>query len=225
MSTPYYQDEHVTLWHGDCLEVTAWLEADVLVTDPPYGQDYAPTGLHSRADVRLAARPTIAGDGDTGARDTALLAWGRRPAVIFGTWRLPLPPGATPRHRLIWHKAGRKPGVSPHPWFPTDEEIWLIGDGWQGKPRGTVITTTEAREREPARVGHPTPKPVGLMTILVEKAPPGAIADPFAGSGSTLVAAAALGRRAIGVELDERYCEIAAKRLAQGVLDFGEVSA
>ena len=98
----------------------------------------------------------------------------------------------------------------------------LLGSGWIGKPTGTVLTTHEQRSLEPGRIGHPTPKPLSLMSALIAKCPPGTIADPFAGSGSTLVAAKALGRRAIGVELEERYCEIAARRLAQDVLDFGD---
>ena len=222
MSAPYYQDEHVTLYHGDCLEIPEWLTADVLVTDPPYGIAWPAGRLHSERSARDAAVQSITGDEDTAVRDGALSLWGSKPAVIFGSWRKPLP--RTPDHRLIWHKAGRHPGVSPHPWYATDEEVWLVGSGWTGKPTPTVLTTTEQRSMEPGRVGHPTPKPVALMEALITKCPPGVVADPFAGSGSTLVAARNLGRKAIGVELEERYCEIAARRLSQDALPLWDLA-
>ena len=216
----YYEDESIRLYHGDCLQIDAWLEADVLVTDPPYGIAWRAAGLHSDRTRRQSATMSITGDESVAARDDVLGMWGDRPAVVFGSWREPRPPKVT--HRLIWHKAGRKPGVSPAPYFPNDEEVYLLGGGWQGKPTPTVLTTTEPRERQPSEIGHPTPKPIGLMERLVNKCPEGVIADPFAGSGATLLAARNLGRKAIGVELEERYCEVIAKRLAQGVLNFGE---
>ncbi len=103
------------------------------------------------------------------------------------------------------------------------EEIYLIGT-WTKKTtrRGSVITTTSSPSELTNRTGHPTPKPVGLMEVIIESAPSGVIVDPFAGSGSTLAAARNLGRKAIGVELEERYCEIIAKRLDQMCLDLGD---
>ena len=224
---PYYADETVTLYHVDCREVTEWLAADVLVTDPPYGIAWVQGRLGGAGGIQrrreAAARgQSIAGDESVSARDDILLRWADRPALVFGSWRLPRPEGTA--HRLIWHKAGRYSAVSPHPFFPNDEEIYVIGRGWVGPPLASIITTTEQRSMEPGRIGHPTPKPLTLMERLIAKCPPGIIADPFAGSGSTLVAAKALGRTAIGVELEERYCEAAARRLSQGVLDFGDAS-
>ena len=105
------------------------------------------------------------------------------------------------------------------PWGPSDEEIYVLGGGWVGRREGTVVRAN--RLSGSASVDHPTPKPTALMERLIEKCPPGTIADPFAGSGSTLLAARNLDRRAIGVELEERYCEVIAKRLARGVLDLG----
>ena len=217
MVTPYYDADGITLYHGDCREITEWLTADVLVTDPPYGIAWAAGALHRVRSIRRGAVQSIAHDEDVAARDAALEMWGKsRPAVIFGSWRKPRPEPIT--HRLIWHKQGRYPGVSPASIFPNDEEVYLVGAGWVGKPAPSVFTTTEARHLQPALIGHPTPKPLQLMEFLLSRCPLGVVADPFAGSGSTLLAARAQGRLAIGVELEERYCDLIASRLAQGDL-------
>lgn len=217
---PYYQDEHVILYHADCLQHLDILDtADVLVTDPPYGMDYQSA---RRSDNPL---DRIKGDQDTETRDAVIAAWGDKPALVFGRWSVQAP--RNEKQRLIWWKEGN-PGMGNlnMPFGPAHEDIHLLGTGWDrkstGLPRiGSVIPTRGLRggsHGEENATGHPTPKPVALMEFLIKRCPPGIIIDPFAGSGSTLRAAKNLGRSAIGFEIEEKYCAIAAERLAQEVL-------
>lgn len=221
----YYEDEFVELHLGDCRAVRGWTRADVLVTDPPYGMGF-------QSNMRKGGKlDRIEGDRDTEVRDAVVDLWGdRKPALMFGRWSVPAPAGE--RQRLIWHKANT-PGMGDLsiPWGPAHEEIHLLGRGWDvaatGEKRiGSVITTNGARggaAGDENVTGHPTPKPVSLMEALIARTPPGVIADPFAGSGATLIAARNLGRRAIGVELEERYCELIVRRLSQQAFDFSSL--
>jgi DNA modification methylase len=209
----YYQDDLVTLHLGDCREIDEWLAADVLVTDPPYGMAYVSN--------RAAAGPSkaIAGDASPELRDAALALWGtQKPAIVFGTWRVDKPAGI--RQTGYWDK-GDDPGTGDlsMPWGNSAEEFYVLGRGWVGK-RGTNVLRCRGYSHVD-RPNHPTPKPTALMERLLVNCPPGVIADPFAGSGATLIAARNQGRRVVGVELEEPYCELIATRLDQGALDFG----
>lgn len=208
--TPYYDADGITLYLGDCREVTAWLDADVLVTDPPYGMGYVSNSS------KYGHSDPIAGDADPRLRDDMLALWGDKPALVFGTWRVTRPKA---RALLVWDK-GDSPGMGDLklPWGPSHEEVYVLGDGFTGKRTGGVLRFPTLPPSAGYRPDHPTPKPVALMESLIAKCPPGLVADPFAGSGSTLLAARGGGRRAIGVEVEERYCELIASRLAQGDL-------
>ncbi|MDE2107533.1 MAG: site-specific DNA-methyltransferase [Patescibacteria group bacterium] len=213
---PYYQDDLVTIYHGDCLEITEWLDADVLITDPPYGINY----LSGARRNRLAA--SITGDKDASLRDKVIERWGDRPAIIFGTWRVNRPLGTVAR--LIWDTKGALGmGDLSIPWKPSDQEIYILGSGFSGRRTSNVLSFAPVQSM--ARNGrlHPHQKPVPLLLDLLRKCPAGTVSDPFMGSGSTLVAAKSLGRKAIGVEIEEKYCEIAARRCAQDYL-FGGVA-
>lgn len=213
---PYYQDDLVTLYHGDCREITTWLEADVLVTDPPYGMAYR--GFDGRNGERrhTVSPAAIAGDRDSALRDEVLRLWGARPALAFGTWRVERP--AMTRALLIWHKVGAGGmGDLSLPWLSTHEEIYVLGSGFTGKRADAVLSYKPLMSGDRDRPDHPTPKPLHLMERLIGTTT-GVVADPFAGSGSTLVAAKHMGRRSVGVEMEERYCEVIASRLAQDTL-------
>jgi site-specific DNA-methyltransferase (adenine-specific) len=182
---PYFDDGTVSLYVGDCREVTEWLAGDVVVTDPPYGRGWRSgsgmTNSHGRG------RGSIAHGGISG-------------------------------------DAGIK---GAHAGFRRDfEEIFLVGPWPVGVGGHSSVLRTGGLVAGPrgigTRNGHPHAKPVDVLEILIAACPPGVIADPFAGSGSTLVAARNLGRKAIGVELKEEYAEKAARRLSQGTL-FGDV--
>lgn len=212
---PYYQDDYVTLFHGDCLEVTEWTTADVLVTDPPYGMSYV-----SRASKYNGPTDKIVNDDTTQIRDDALRMWDmEKAAIVFGTWRVERPDNV--KQLVIWDK-GAAPGMGDLkiPFGPSHEDIYIMGkNGFTGKREASVITAPTLVAADSRRPDHPTPKPIGLMEKLVSKTV-GVIADPFAGSGSTLIAARNLSRHVVGVELDEAYCEMIAKRLSQQTFDF-----
>jgi DNA modification methylase len=218
---PYYQDDLVTLYHGDCREVTEWLDADVLITDPPYGIGY-----------KNAQGSTVANDDDYAAATDAIKTWGPKPWAAFGVSRNlpPLMALASSRFRLLtWHKSNINGGVGVgSPWL-TDTEFCVCSvEEWpkhfaSGLIAARRFTGNPACNSSPDAYLHPTQKPIPVMETVIAAMPAGVVADPFAGSASTLRAAKNLGRRAVGVELVEAYCEVAARRLAQDTL-FGGVA-
>jgi DNA modification methylase len=212
---PYYDDGQCVIYHGDCREILPSIEADVLVTDPPYGVAHASNRLG-----RFQGQG-IAGDADTGLRDAVLAEWAG-PAIVFGSWKRPRPAGT--RMVLIWDK-GDAAGMGDLslPWKPNAEEIYVLGAGWRGSRNTSVLRDTSVLTWSGnGQRQHPNQKPIPLLRALIEKAPDHPIVlDPFMGSGTTLRAAKDLGRKAIGIEVEESYCEIAAQRLGQEVLDLG----
>lgn len=233
LTEPYWTDGQVTLYLGDCREVTEWRAADVLVTDPPYGRGSVrgtrgdrgsynanrSVGRTYAGAAHMNDPDPIAGDEDTATRDAALTAWGPKTAIVFGDLRIPAPAGTA---QVLIYQKPPDAGFRSVAGFRRDvEAIYLLHLPATYGGRSSVIATSARLigcGGPSTRYGHPHAKPTDVMETLISACPAGVIADPFAGSGSTLVAARNLGRHAIGVEIEERYCEAAARRLAQGVL-------
>lgn len=205
---PYFQtpDGRITIYCGDCREVLPYMQADVMVTDPPYGFGLASTRLfNSQRDNGLVPEAWDVAPFSDVAMLLSCACW----HCIWGGNYYPLPPS---RGWMIWIKPDAPPSMA------SAEMAWTNID------RNTrhIIHSIAATNAE--RVGHPTQKPLAVMRWSIASMPDGVIVDPFMGSGTTLRAAYDLGRRAIGIEIEERYCEIAARRLAQTVLPLGEIA-
>lgn len=212
---PYYQDDAVTLYHGDCREIVPQLgRFDLLLTDPPYGHNYESNHGASWSGA------AIANDNDTSARDEILALMRGTPAAVFGSWKRARP---ACRAVLVWDKGPAfGMGDLSFPWKNSFEEIYIIGDGWAGSRdegviKGHIQVSWESKGR-----CHPNQKPETLMSYLISKHPAPTILDPFAGSGTTGRAAKDLGRKCVLIEREEKYCEIAARRMGQEVLPFSQ---
>jgi DNA modification methylase len=206
-----FQSDLVTLWHGDCREVIPTLHGvDAVLCDPPYGI------RHKTSRGATWEGKEIAGDGDTVLRDWVWQTFADKPRAMFGiSWRQPPPPDV--RTVLIWDKGPAfGAGDLRMPWKPSWEEIYIGGTGWrwhrdEGVLRGPCVVSWESKGRV-----HPHQKPTWLFARLIEKLPEArTILDPFAGSGTTLLAAAEAGRQSVGVEVDDGYCAKAVARLEQ----------
>lgn len=210
---PYYESDGIVIYHADCREVLPSLAvADLLLTDPPYGI------------------------GKDGQRPSTGVHGGRK-AHEFRGWDRATPDGETfalmlarSRNQIIW-------GANYFSEFMPSGMGWIVWDKGQriNQSDGELaftsfdsalrIYTFNRVELLLDGTTHPTQKPLKLMTRCISHADKyddhiDSICDPFMGSGTTLRAAKDLGRKAIGIEIEERYCEVAAKRMSQSVFDF-----
>lgn len=210
MIKPYYQDDAVTIYNGDCREILPTLDpVDLVLTDPPYGMRY-------QSNYRTATPQFTPIHLDHEYPTWIFQALSPRVAMmVWCTWQsLYIIP--RPKALIAWDKGNCSAGDLEHDFgrqweacafYPGPEHEFIF------RPRDVIRVN-----RQVTAMLHPTEKPVGAMTPLIA-CHPGNILDPFMGSGTTLRAAKDLGRKAIGIEIEEKYCEIAAKRMGQGVLD------
>jgi len=219
---PYYSDDNVTLYHGDCRDLALPRgSVDLLLTDPPYGIAHKSRGRHEQ----------IAGDDSNDWVEDALRGCLKALSInrhfyVFGP-DVVSDLTVCPTVELIWDK-GRMSAGGPTavPWSPGHERITFglyspykshsnVGAGAVRLRRSSIIKFPKQNNGR-GSFTHPNEKPVGLMRALIECSTQfdEVVFDPFAGSGSTLVAAVLEGRRAIGVEIDERYCDVIARRLS-----------
>jgi DNA modification methylase len=214
---PYYEQDGITIYHGDCREILPGLgPVDLVLTDPPYGIG-ADKNLRANKQHGKAVAPS---------RDYGTASWDDKPpprwlleqaiekaqyAIVWGGNYFSLPPSSG---WLVWDKDNGSNGYADCElaWTNIPQAIRRVRFRWMGMLQEHMGADKEER-------WHPTQKPLSVTRWAILQAPEyETILDPFMGSGTTLRAAKDLGRKAIGIEIEERYCEIAAKRLQQSVM-------
>jgi site-specific DNA-methyltransferase (adenine-specific) len=206
---PYHSEKGIDIYHGDCREILPSLERGSIVSDPPYGIGYVhgETGDTSFAGVKIFGDDEPFNPAHLFFQSDSIILWGAN------NYAHALGPSSG---WLVWDKRCNTV-VNDHSdaelaWTNILNTVRIFYHVWDGFRRGP--------ETGIQRV-HATQKPIALMKWCIGFVPAGdVILDPYMGSGTTLRAAKDLGRRAIGIEIEEKYCEIAAKRLSQEVLEF-----
>ncbi|HET7325985.1 MAG TPA: site-specific DNA-methyltransferase [Nocardioidaceae bacterium] len=251
---PYYADDYVTIYHGDCRDLLPALEADsvdLIFTDPPYGHNNNNGDLAHRWEAALgilppgAAAPEARPIANDGPEANDLVRWffaeakrllkpgcccccggGGGPDPQFARWSLWLDEAVGFKQAIVWDKGGL--GMGWH--YRRNYEMVLVAEKpgaacrWYGG--NSVANVVRIPGIKPRATDHPTPKPIELPGRFIDwhSQPGDLVLDPFMGGGSTAEAAKKSGRRFIGIEISEQWCEYAAKRCAQEVLDFGAAS-
>lgn len=215
---PYYEEAGITIYHGDCREVLPTLGAvDLVLTDPPYGIGEARGKNKSRGKLAISKDYGTSSWDDVTPPDWifGLLREMSRYQIIFGGNYFPLPPS---KCWLVWDKLNGECDFADCElaWTNLPKAVRRIQWRWAGMLQQNM-------DRKEFR-DHPTQKPLGVIKWALAQAPLdcAVVCDPFMGSGTTLVAAKEFGRKAIGIEREERYCDLAITRLRQDVLDLDE---
>lgn len=253
--TVYYQDDSVSLYHGDSRVVLPQLmpkSFDLVVTSPPYNLGLINTSFGHYAEDAALGKRGGAGKWDCGSlakgyedyndampppeyeewqRETLRVLWtlihdkgaifyNHKPRVQGGELWMPLAvnPGLPVRQIVIWRRAG---GVNFSPAFYVPTHEWIVifaKPDWRLKSKGASGAGDVWEIAQESGTPHPAPFPESLPLTAIETTGARMVLDPFAGWGTTLVAAKRLGAKAVGIERSERFCEMAAKRLSQGAL-------
>lgn len=212
MIKPYYQDDYVTLYHGDCRDILPHLEpVDLVLTDPPYGIGQAADKNRSRGNMAIAKEY---GDDDWDNEpipQDLINQLITQPAIIFGGNYYAMPPSSC---WLVWDKHGTGG-------FADSELAWT---NLPGAVRKIDYLWNGCMRKRPEQRWHPTQKPLDVMKWCIAQADTklkktvASLLDPFAGAGTTLRAAKDMNRKSIGIEREQKYCDVIVKRLRQEVL-------
>lgn len=237
---PYFEHSGITIYHGDCISVLPTLPpVDLVLTDPPYLQDEVGVPIRGRG----VAKP-ICDSESVGMPWDYSLDWMELASpchwIVFGNYRMVggLTAALEVRHKLgcifTWRKPNAPHMARPVPRFDCEFIVWARHKSASCERMGEYTSmvidmpnlqsgcfaTERITEADSGKASHPTQKPLKIIRPFIERLNAQTTLDPFMGTGTTLLAAKDLGRRAIGIEIEERYCEIAAKRLQQQVLEF-----